>query len=83
MFVASGEIQAQQVRAFLEAAGIPTADRGESLRTTHGLRLTSLGAVEILVAEADADHARALLDAADAGQLRLGEDAEASDGQGP
>ena len=76
VFIASGEVQAQQVRAFLEAAGIATAVRGESLRVTHGLTLDGLGAVEILVSDADVEQARALLDSAEAGQLRLGDDAE-------
>ena len=71
VFVANGEVHAQQVRAFLEAAGIPTAVRGESLRNTHGLTLDGLGAVEITVAEADAANARALLESAEAGQFRL------------
>ena len=48
VFVASGEIQAVQVRAFLEAAGISSAERGESLRHTHGFTIDGLGAVEML-----------------------------------
>jgi hypothetical protein len=75
VFVASGEVYAQQVRAFLEAAGISTVARGESLRHTHGLTLDGLGAVEIAVAEADANRARTLLQSADAGEFRLPEDA--------
>jgi hypothetical protein len=75
VFVASGELHAQQVRAFLAAAGIPSAVRGESLRNTHGLTLDGLGAVEITVAEADANRARALLESADAGWFRLPDDA--------
>ena len=43
IFIASGEMHAQQVRAFLEAAGIPTAVRGEALRHTHGLTIDGLG----------------------------------------
>src|SRR5437016_1884165 len=93
----------QQVRAFLEAAGIATSVRGETLRHTHGLTLdgqqvaekpqpelrseesahlpfhfrlrfqqpASLGTVEIFVSEADVAEARALLDSAEAGQLRV------------
>jgi hypothetical protein len=83
VFVASGEMHASQVRAFLEADGIQTAVRGESLRKTHGLTLDGLGAVEILVAEADVERARSLLDAADAGQLRLGDDAETDQNGAP
>jgi hypothetical protein len=76
VFVASGAIHAQQVRTFLEAAGISAVERGESLRNTHGLTLDGLGAVEILVAGEDAVRARALLDSAEAGAFRLGEDEE-------
>jgi hypothetical protein len=77
--VASGEMQAQQIRTFLEASGINAVVRGETLRNTHGLTVDGLGAVEILVEAADADQARALLNSADAGLLRLGDDADTSD----
>ena len=78
VFVASGELQAQQVRGFLEAAGISTFERGEALRKTHGLTVDGLGAVEILVEAADVDQARALLSSADAGMFRIGDDADLS-----
>ena len=74
--VASGEIQAQQIRAFLQAAGISAIERGEALRNTHGLTIDGLGAVEILVSEKDAERARGLLEAADAGAFRLTDDLE-------
>jgi len=76
VFVASGEAHAQQVRAFLEAAGIATLQRGEALRNTHGLTVDGLGAVEILVAEDDAAHARELLDSAEAGAFRLDDETD-------
>ena len=76
MFVASGEVQAQQVRSFLEGAGIETTMRGESLRNTHGLTLDGLGAVEILVGESDFDQARMLLESAEAGQFRVPDEYE-------
>ena len=79
VFVASGELHAQQVRAFLEAAGLPVLTRGESLRNTHGLTLDGLGAVEIAVASPNAARARALLASADAGEFRLRDDAADSD----
>jgi hypothetical protein len=81
IFVANGEIHAQQVRTFLEAAGISSVERGESLRNTHGLTLDGLGAVQILVAEADAGRARSLLDSAEAGTFRLAEDVETQTGE--
>jgi hypothetical protein len=76
VFVAGGEMQAQQVRAFLEASGIVTTVRGEALRHTHGFTLDGLGAVRILVKAEDAEQARALIESAEAGQLRLDEDAD-------
>ena len=76
VFTANGEIQAQQVRAFLEAAGISSQLRGESLRKTHGLTLDGLGMVEIVVSDDDHDRARALLASAEGGEFRLDDDAE-------
>ena len=78
VFVASGEMQAQQILAFLDAAGIPAVVRGEALRHTHGLTVDGLGAVDIMVSEADVEQARALLGSADAGLFRLGDDADPS-----
>ena len=71
VFVANGDLHAHQVCSFLEAAGIATAVRGETLRHTHGLTMDGLGAVQILVAEADVDQARQLLDSAESGQFRV------------
>lgn len=76
IFTANGEIQAQQVRTFLDAAGIASELRGESLRNTHGLTLDGLGTVEILVSEGDEARARALLASAEDGEFRLDDDAE-------
>ena len=76
VFVASGDAHAQQVRAFLEAAGIATLERGEALRKTHGLTVDGLGAVEILVSEEDADQARELLASAEAGAFRLDDETD-------
>ena len=71
VFTANGEIQAQQIQAFLEAAGIQSVLRGESIRKTHGLTFDGLGSVEILVDESDEASARELLASAEAGQFRL------------
>jgi Putative prokaryotic signal transducing protein len=76
VFVANGQTQAEQVRTFLQAAGFSAILRGESLSKTHGLTLDGLGRVEVLVTDADEQPARALLAAADAGELRLGDDAD-------
>lgn len=71
VFTANGDIEAQQVRAFLESVGIASQLRGESLRNTHGLTLDGLGTVEILVPAADAGRARELLASAERGSFRL------------
>ena len=76
VFAANGEIQAQQVRAFLDAAGISSKLRGESLRNTHGLTLDGLGRVEVIVSDVNEARARALLASAEAGDLRLDDDAD-------
>ena len=76
VFVANGQMQAQQVRAFLEASGVASILRGESLSKTHALTLDGLGRVEVLVAQDDEERARALLGSAEAGEFRLGEDVE-------
>lgn len=74
VYVAQGEPEETQVRSFLSAHGIGTSTRGEALRKTHGLTLDGLGQVEILVAPDDAAEARALLEAAEQGDLALSEE---------
>jgi len=76
VFVASGEIEAQQIRAFLDAHGIPSHFRGEALRKTHGLTLDGLGMVEILVPGEFVEQARELLASAAAGELAITSDDE-------
>jgi Putative prokaryotic signal transducing protein len=74
VFIANGRIQAQQVQGFLEAEGITSVLRGESLSATHGLTLDGLGRVEVLVDDADEQRARELLASAEAGDLRLSDE---------
>ena len=71
VFTADGEIEAQQVSAFLRAWGVASAIRGETLRKTHGLTLDGLGHAEIFVSANDEDRAKALLASAEAGELQL------------
>jgi hypothetical protein len=71
---AQGDIEEQQVRAFLEAYGIATFVRGEALRKTHAFVLDGLGEVRIQVASKDAGRARELLAAVEDGALSLAED---------
>ena len=66
-----GQFEEGQLRAFLGAYDIPTQVRGEALRTTHGLSVDGLGAVEILVQATDADAARDLIAKAERGELTV------------
>jgi hypothetical protein len=72
----NGDIEAQQVKSFLEAHGIPCELRGESLRMTHGFTLDGLGVVRICVPESMVERAKELLGQVDAGQLALPDQAE-------
>ena len=71
-----GQFAEEQVRAFLEANGIPTQVRGETLRTTYGIAIDGLGSVDILVPQERADEARDLLAHAERGDLALAVDQE-------
>jgi hypothetical protein len=69
-----GQFDEAQLRAFLEAHGIPTQVRGEALRMTHGLTVDGLAAVEILVPRDQAEAARELIASAERGELRTSDD---------
>jgi hypothetical protein len=71
-----GQFAEQQVRAFLEAHGIETHVKGETLRTTHGIFIDGLGAVDILVPADVVDLARELLARADRGEFVIEEPKE-------
>ena len=73
VFTAKGEFEAQQVRAFLEAHGIPCRLQGEALRKTHGLTLDGLGFVKLHVPEDRVLEARELLESVERGDLTLPE----------
>ena len=72
----NGDIEAQQIKAFLAAHEIPCEFRGEALRMTHGFTLDGLGVVRICVPESMVDQAKALLAQADAGELSLPDHAD-------
>lgn len=69
-----GQFDEEQMRAFLEAHGIPTRVRGETLRTTHGIVIDGLGAVDVLVPRDRAEDARDLLTRVDRGEFILAAD---------
>jgi hypothetical protein len=76
VYKVNGDIEAQQVKAFLAAHGIRCEFRGEALRMTHGLTLDGLGVVRICVPDESIEEAKELLRRADAGELRLPDHAD-------
>ena len=71
VFKASGEFEAQQIKAFLEAHGIRSVLRGEALRNTHGFTLDGLGVVRVVVSKDDEEAALELLKKAEDGQMSV------------
>ncbi len=67
----SGRFAAAPIIAALHAEGIPARMRGEAAAELYGLTLDGMGEVTILVRRVDLPAARALLLAADRGELRL------------
>jgi len=82
VYKANGDPEAQQIKAFLEAHGIPCRMRGEALRMTHGFTLDGLGVVRICVPSHLVAEARDLLARAESGELSLSDQA-AVDPQSP
>jgi hypothetical protein len=80
VYTATGEFDAQQMRAFLESYDIPCRLAGEALRKTHGLTLDGLGEVRILVDAKDEARARQLLAQVEAGELTLEDDVDPEGG---
>jgi hypothetical protein len=67
----SGRFAAEPILAALRANGIEARMRGEAAAQLYGLTLDGMGETTILVRADQADAARALLLAADLGELRL------------
>ena len=76
VYKTNGDIEAQQIKAFLAAHGIPCEFRGEALRMTHGFTLDGLGVVRICVPESMVEQARELLARAESGEWSLPDEAE-------
>ncbi len=76
VYKTNGDIEAQQIKAFLAAHGIPCEFRGEALRMTHGFTLDGLGVVSICVPEPMVEEAKELLARADSGEWSIPDQAE-------
>jgi hypothetical protein len=66
-----GQLEGEMIKNFLEANGIPAGLSQESAGIVYGLTVGSLGNVEILVTEENAEKARALLQDYDAGKYNV------------
>ena len=69
--IVQGQFAEAQIKAFLEAHGIPCQLRGEALRVTHAISIDGIGAAEVHVPAALADKARDLLARAERGELAI------------
>jgi hypothetical protein len=61
IYQVAGQLEGEMIKNFLEANGIPAGLSQESAGIVYGLTVGSLGNVEILVTEENAEKARALL----------------------
>ncbi len=61
VYIAYGQLQAQVIRAKLEAAGIPALLEYESAGLILGVMVDGLGQVKVMVRAEDATDARSLL----------------------
>ena len=83
IYKAAGQLEAEMLKAFLEAQEIPVTLNQESVGRTYGLSAGRLGEVQILVPESQVDDARQILDDLFAGKYELGDKSETdSTGEG-
>lgn len=81
---ANGHLEAEMLKAFLEAAGIPAFIAQESAGIAYGLSIGSLGEADILVSEENEEEALQLLAAMEKGDLEQpgGSDTETGNDEG-
>lgn len=69
VYVANGQLDAEMVQGFLEAAGIPAMISQESIGRVFGMTSGPLGEVNVLVPEKKNDEALELLASMERGDL--------------
>lgn len=74
VYIAMGPLAASMIVDFLKAHGISALSRQESVGTTYGLTVGSLGECQIFVPIQQEDAAKSLLDAMERGDFELPED---------
>ena len=78
IYKAAGQLEAEMLKAFLEAQEIPVTLNQESIGRTYGLSAGRLGEVHILVPDAREDEARQILDDLLAGKFELGDEPDSN-----
>ncbi|MGD0004980.1 MAG: DUF2007 domain-containing protein [Anaerolineaceae bacterium] len=69
VYIANGQLDAEMVQGFLEAAGIPAMISQESIGRVFGMTTGPLGEVNVLVPEKKTDEALELLASMERGDL--------------
>jgi len=82
IYMAAGQLEAEMIKAFLEAQEIPVTLNQESVGRTFGLSAGRLGEVQILVPETQSDEAEKILKALFEGKYELGDETEENKTQG-
>jgi hypothetical protein len=80
IYSASGQLQGQMIRIFLESKGIPAIVDEESAATVFGMGVGPLAEAKIMVPEAQAEQARELLAALDRGEYELPDEVNGEQG---
>ncbi len=75
VYIANGQLDAEMVRLFLQSEGIEGFITQESVGTTFGLTVGTLGQASVLVPVEKAADARKLLEEMEAGQFEQSDDA--------
>jgi hypothetical protein len=76
IFKAAGQLEAEMIKAFLEAQDIPVTLNQESIGRTIGLSAGRLGEVQVLVPDSKVAEAKEILVDLFDGKFELGDDPE-------
>lgn len=82
VYVAYDQLEAEMVRGFLEASGIPAMLSQESIGKVLGLASGPLGQIGVLVPAEKSEEARALLESMERGDLVEDEEESSADEEG-
>ncbi len=67
VYLTEGQLEAEMIKAFLEAQGLSVVLSQESIAKTYGLTVGRLGEVKVLVPERQVDEAKSILQAMERG----------------